>query len=84
MHTHSHTYAHTHTKHTQIVHTSQKQTDDNIRDSMALSFNHMGNNEEPRLVLLGLSVCVCVCLRGGGALPRTLRTTNRTLKAISH
>lgn len=46
--------------HTHIVHTSQKQADDNIRDSMALSFNHMGNNEDPRLMLLGLSVCVCV------------------------
>lgn len=49
-----HTQTHTH-----IQHTSQKQADDNIRDSTALSFNHMGNNEEPRLEPLGLSVCVC-------------------------
>lgn len=74
------THTHAYSQHTQIiiVHTSQKQADDNIRDSVALSFNHMGNNEDPRLVLLGLSVCVCPHL------PITLGTTNRTREAIFH
>lgn len=81
----------THTDtHTHIQHTSQKQADDNIRDSTALSFNHMGNNEEPRLEPLGLSVCVCGVGRRVCAccvslhLPITPWTTNRRLKAISH
>lgn len=46
------------------THTSQRKADDNIRDSAALSFNHTGNNEEPRLEPLGISVCVYVCAHG--------------------
>lgn len=88
--THTDTHTHIYSTHTHLQHTSQKQADDNIRDLAALSFNHMGNNEEPRLEPLGLSVCVCGV--GGRVceccvslhLPITPWTTNRRLKAISH
>lgn len=59
---------------------------------MALGFNHMGNNEEPRLELCGYirvglcacAGCVCVCVRMYLHTPVTPQGTNRPLKAISH